>query len=87
MMHKNGMMGRGRALLACEGFTHPRWVKGEFHAETADKFTFHWTDDEFVIEFHRYDPEIEKPVIDENGGAITNSYLYEGRPRPADGRD
>ena len=30
-----------------------RWVKGEFHAETADTFTFHWTDDEFIIHFHR----------------------------------
>jgi hypothetical protein len=74
-MHKNGMMGRGRALLACDGFVDParqeartrkspswkksrwenvftnsvmspypgqRWVKGEFHADTADTFSFHW---------------------------------------------
>jgi GGDEF domain-containing protein len=39
------------------------------------------TDDQFVIYFHRYDPETEKPVMDEAGKAITNTYLYEGRPR------
>jgi hypothetical protein len=39
------------------------------------------TDDQFVIYFHRYDPDTEKPVMDEDGKAITNTYLYEGRPR------
>jgi hypothetical protein len=119
ILHKNGMMGRGRALLACDGFVDPRWVAGEFHADSADTFSFHWcaafggrippmlalvlancervrkyhvqlsrredawirTDDQFVIYFHRYDPDTEKPVMDEEGKAITNTYLYEGRPR------
>ena len=81
ILHKNGMMGRGRALLACDGFVDPRWVAGEFHADSADTFSFHWTDDQFVIYFHRYDPETERPVMDDSGKAITNTYLYEGRPR------
>lgn len=42
ILHKNGMMGRGRALLACDGFVDPRWVAGEFHADSADTFSFHW---------------------------------------------
>ena len=63
ILHKNGMVGRGRALLACEGFKDPRWVAGEFKADTADDFSFHWTDDRFVIEFHRYNPDVEKPVV------------------------
>jgi hypothetical protein len=42
ILHKNGMMGRGRALLACDGFVDPRWVPGEFHADSADEFSFHW---------------------------------------------
>ena len=107
ILHKNGMMGRGRALLACDGFVDPRWVPGEFHADSADTFSFHWygagsdthcvaaaaltkhanccplcrTDDQFVIYFHRYDPEVEKAVVDDGGMAITNTYLIEGRPR------
>ena len=44
----------------------------------------HRTDDQFVIYFHRYDPETEKPVMDDTGKAITNTYLYEGRPRAGD---
>ena len=39
------------------------------------------TDDQFVIYFHRYEPDEEKPVMDDGGKAITNTYLYEGRPR------
>ena len=42
ILHRNGMMGRGRALLACDGFVDPRWVPGEFHADSADTFSFHW---------------------------------------------
>ena len=37
--------------------------------------------DLFVIYFHRYNPDDEQPVMDEGGKAITNTYLYEGRPR------
>ena len=88
ILHKNGMEGRGRALLACEGFRDPRWVAGEFKADTSDDFSFHWTDDKFVIEFHRYNPDKEKPVADERGKAITNAYLYNGKPRkPKKSRD
>ena len=74
ILHKNGTYGRGRALLANS--------PGEFHADAADKFRFHWTNDKFVVHYHRYDPEIHNPVTDDNGATITNTYLLEGRPRP-----
>ena len=88
ILHKNGTYGWGRALQANDGFVDPRWVAGEFHADAADKFAYYWTGDrgatrdvDLVAHFRRYDPETDNPVTDDNGAAITNTYLLEGRLR------
>ena len=36
---RSGLHKAGRRQRRCEGFSDPRWVAGEFHADTADSFS------------------------------------------------